>query len=400
MSSLEEFADAIEDGDAPIVELFILNGFVDVNARLPRRFSPPALVHAAQFGQTEIVDILLRANARTDGADVNRRTACHAAADCCHPDVLALLLARQPNLAAVDANERTAFCIALRNCHFVVSERCALMLLDAGASLEWADPSHLCRFAATSTAAIQALIDRGVVVRELRMSDDSTPLHMAAWGCCDADVFEMLVKVCGIDLEARNCERDTCLHYAARSGNDFSLRWLLNAGADMNCVWRNGFTPLHDAYNLDCAVLLLAAGANVCARDNSGRTALHGVLLLSSMPIEKTAVHPLIAAGADLDVADDDGETARQVMADRSWTIDPDQVEAARREIAKTRLDFVRHRALQVCIGLQSLRIDALQTCEILRFSCLGGRIAPLIPFHIWWKIATTVKHYQTAQTK
>jgi hypothetical protein len=55
------------------------------------------------------------------------------------------------------------------------------MLLEAGASLERADPADLCRFAATSTATIQALIDRGVNVRELRISDDSTPLHVAAW---------------------------------------------------------------------------------------------------------------------------------------------------------------------------------------------------------------------------
>jgi hypothetical protein len=39
---------------------------------------------------------------------------------------------------------------------------------------------------------------------------------------------------------------------------------------------------------------------------------------------------------------------------------------AAHREIVKVRLDFVRHRAWQVCIGLQSRELDALQMCEIL----------------------------------
>jgi len=101
----------------------------------------------------------------------------------------------------------------------------------------------------------------------------------------------------------------------------------------------------------------------------------------------------LLAAGADLDVADNAGATARQVLARRGRTIDPDQVEAARRDIAKTRVDVVRCRAVQVCIGLQSLRIDALQMCEMLPLAC--GPVAPLIPFHIWWKIATTVKHFE-----
>jgi ankyrin repeat protein len=271
------------------------------------------------------------------------------------------------------------------------------MLLEAGASLERADPFHLCRFAATSTAAIQALIDRGVVVRELHDSIDRTPLHVAALGCRDADVFKMLVNVCGIDLEARHCYGGTSLHSAAFNGIVFALRCLINAGADVNVADNNGNTPLHRANDFDCAVLLLAAGANVCARDSNGRTALHCVALVGN---DIAAVHALLAAGAYLDAANLRGEIPRWTLARRRLTIDPDQVEAARREIAKTRLNLVLDRALQVCIGLQSLRLNALQMCEILQFACLGGSVSQLIPFHIWWKIATTVKHFQTVQTK
>jgi hypothetical protein len=54
----------------------------------------------------------------------------------------------------------------------------------------------------------------------------------------------------------------------------------------------------------------------------------------------------------------------------------------------------VRQRALQVCVGLQSLGLDALQMCEIAQHSC--GHVAHLIAFHQWWTIATTVKHFHT----
>jgi ankyrin repeat protein len=167
MSSLEEFAKAIEGDKSSMIESLISRDLVDVNVRLPRQNRPPALVHAARFGRKDVVDILLRANARVNVPDERGSTACHVAAKRGRSDVLALLLARQPNLAAVDVNGETSFCFALRSCHND-DGRCALMLLEAGASLERADPFHLCRFAATSTAAIQALIDRGVVVRELR----------------------------------------------------------------------------------------------------------------------------------------------------------------------------------------------------------------------------------------
>lgn len=136
-----------------------------------------------------------------------------------------------------------------------------------------------------------------------------TPLHAAARRCHDAAVFDMLVNVCGTGLEVRHRIDGTCLHAVARSVNVSAVRWLLNAGAGANSLSSNGSTPLHNVASRDCAVNWLATGANVCARDNGGWTALHRVPLRSSMPIEMTAVH---VAGADLDAVDDDGNTARQ----------------------------------------------------------------------------------------
>ena len=78
--------------------------------------------------------------------------------------------------------------------------------------------------------------------------------------------------------------------------------------------------------------------------------------------------------------------------ASQGLTVDATEFDIERREIAKTRLDFVRERALQVCIGLHSRGLDALQMCEILMYAC--GTLASVIPFHHWWTIATTVKHF------
>ena len=122
------------------------------------------------------------------------------------------------------------------------------------------------------------------------------------------------------------------------------------------------------------------------------QTALHFAAVSEAAA---TIVPWLVVIGADLDGVIDIGETPRQILADRGVQVDLSDaaLERARGDIAKVRLDFVRHRAMQVCIGLQSLRLDGLQLCEILQFAC--GPLARLIRFHQWWKIATTVKHFR-----
>jgi hypothetical protein len=111
----------------------------------------------------------LQANARVDDADKIGWTACHAAAYGGHRDVLSLRLARQPNLAIATAFKETALCCTLRACASH-GGRSALMLLEDGASLE----SVICG-SLTSTAAILALINRGIVVREIVGSNGTTP---------------------------------------------------------------------------------------------------------------------------------------------------------------------------------------------------------------------------------
>lgn len=69
------------------------------------------------------------------------------------------------------------------------------------------------------------------------------------------------------------------------------------------------------------------------------------------------------------------------------------EIEETRIRIEKIRLGFVSESALQICLGLQSLRLPALQTCEILQYAC--GPVSPLIQFHQWWKISTVVKHFR-----
>lgn len=175
----------------------------------------------------------------------------------------------------------------------------------------------------------------------------------------------------------------------------------------MNVVGPGGQTPLHAVGNYECAILLLAAGAEVDQRVEDGQTACNRATAmlgprprLASLGVDRgvfnrKSIYALLGAGARIDAIDGNGRSVKQILAALSQGGPVDShVETARRDISKTRLDFVRSRALQVCIGLQSLNLDALQMCEILVHAC--GPLARLIAFHHWWKIATTVKHFKS----
>jgi ankyrin repeat protein len=272
----------------------------------------------------------------------------------------------QPNLAAIDADGKTALLRAMRS-YYVEDGRCTVMLLEAGASLDAVGHDDLCGFAATSTAAIQALINRGVNLRELVDRYGGTPLHMAARRKLDlSDVFDMLGRVCGIDLEARDRSGNSCALVAVQCDNVFALRWLIKADVDVDFLSSDGSNSLCFVRDPECAVALIAAGVDACARDKLGRTALHHALAVVPRyhhHHHHHHLHVLLAAGAHLDDADNRGRTACQVLSPYV-IISPTEIEVARRDIAKARIDLVRYRALEVCIGLQLLELDALQCAK------------------------------------
>jgi ankyrin repeat protein len=395
MSDLEDFAVAIERIDSNYIKTSISNRRVDVNARLPRDNNPPALVHASSVKdeRANIVKLLLNAGARIDDVDSSGRSACHVAAMCSNNEVMRRLVAHRPNLALRDMNGDTALQIASRILSFR-SDSIVLLLIQAGASLDdimmdKGQSACLCRLAATTTLALQLLIDRGVVVRDLRDQFGRTSLALATRMNADFAVLSKLVD-CGValDIETPSLHAQSCSYIAIMEGNEAALRLFLLAGADVNDLLRAAVA--FDKF--ECLMLLLAAGADVTARDRRGRTACHLTVNSAEKMPKMRFLHAMLAFDASLDDEDGDGCTPRQFLAERGMTVDPEQVDFMRGEIAKVRLDFVRNRAMEVCIGLQSLRLDALQLCEVLQHAC--GPLARFTAFHQWWKIATTVKHF------
>lgn len=395
-----DLLNAIDNSDSITVQQLITSGQIAVNERLPRDNAPrdnaPALVLAARAGRQAVVELLLlNCGAHVDATDRSGHTACHAAVERDDAALLAVLLTHGPNLTLKNNDNQTPLDIALqRRCESTVTSLLAVVPLP----LE--NRRHVCQAAAMSTEAIETLVKRGVAIGELRDNAMSTPLH---YGVASVDVLNALVGVYGVDVNATNSYGDTAVHSAVDGDKDEQLRWLFNAGADLEIVNRLGFSPLHNScinQGVQCTLLLLAMGVDLNRVTNVGWSACHlvvnrGYLVKSTI---KTKIAALVSEGANLDEPSptrsaSGGATPRQTLAERAVVMDDELVRSAHRSIAKLRLDLVRSRALQICIGLQSLELDALCTCEILQFAC--GPVAALVKFHQWWAIATAVKHCQ-----
>jgi ankyrin repeat protein len=383
----EDLAVAIENGEDSTVQLLIDSN--NINGRIPRRYNPPALVFAVRRNKIDIAAMLLRAGARIDEVDDRGFTACHYAA-CCSGvdcDFLAMLLAYRPNLELKTAGGDTALVFASMYNH-----DCCAMLIRAGSPLENVD---LFTLAVINTATIQALLDRGCNLKQLRGCYEKTLLHSVMSRTVDAAaVFDMLVYECGIDIDVRDAGGQSCLFYAVQNRNTNLVFSAICAGADVNCKDACGTAPLHESCSRSCTILLLAAGADPNVADCRMKTPLHRTTRYS-----RTPVCALIAGGANLDLIDKNGKSAREVLLEYNIKFCESKVEKDRQDIADARQKIanawfksVCASALQVCIALEPLRLPALQTCEILLFAC--SPVAQLVPFYKLWKIATTVKHF------
>jgi hypothetical protein len=134
-------------------------------------------VFAAQARRADIVERLLNAGAHIDGVDDYGLTACFAATFFQSVDVLAVLLAREPDIEIKDGLQWQT---PLQHSLAFNDDCISLMLINAGASLRGVRGS-LCRFASRSTAAIQAMLNCGVTLNQMRDPLlNYTQLHLIA----------------------------------------------------------------------------------------------------------------------------------------------------------------------------------------------------------------------------
>ena len=187
-------------------------------------------------------------------------------------------------------------------------------------------------------AAIDRLLAADPLLASGRDRDGLTPLVLArywlkpdAFSCLlavrgeDLDVFEATLAA-RADLVRGHLERNpelarawtqdgyTALHYAAFFGGGGAAEALIDAGADLEAVSRNGMRvrPLNSAAaggHGDVSRLLVERGADVHAAQAQGFTPLHA----AAQNGDADLVAVLLVAGADKGARGEDGRTAADV---------------------------------------------------------------------------------------
>ncbi|KAM9344176.1 E3 ubiquitin-protein ligase MIB2 isoform 2-T3 [Pholidichthys leucotaenia] len=238
-----------------------------------------ALQVAAHQGHMEVVKALLQANSSIEVKDEDGDTALHYTAFGNQAEIARLLLSKGANVNLLNNSMCTALHIAVNKGFTDV----VLVLTEHSADVNLQD------------------------------SYGDTPLHDAI-AKDFRSIIEILVVVPNIDFTQQNHRGFNLLHHAALKGNKLATEKILARARQLVDVKKeDGFSALHlTALNnhRDVAEILIKEGrCDVNIRNNRNQTPLQ----LAVTQGHTELVQLLVSGGADVNMEDEDGDTAMHV---------------------------------------------------------------------------------------
>lgn len=342
---------AIFHSDLSIIEVFIKNK-MPIDSRVFNSSSGyTPLQIAFKEGNYEVAKCLLK-----HGADINARdphshyarirggTLLHwACRNYNGEQEVKFLIENGADINAEADDGRTPLCLLIKHCgtiemiKFFIDNGAKLDTDRGGTPLYWALNMryyNVARFLIENGLDVNKPIDRFYDEYERR----STPLHIAD----DLSVVETLINR-GANVNALEKDGSSPLHnvrslsiakclvdhgadvFACNFlGNSplhcaYSVHiaeYLLERGAKINATNLKGYTPLHLAKNIYIAQLLVENGADIHAVSKEGRTVLHSVAESDSFFTETAdLIHYFIEKGIDPNRTDTKGNTALKLSA-------------------------------------------------------------------------------------
>jgi ankyrin repeat protein len=267
---------------------------------------------------TTAAHFLLSNGANPNVATQDGYTPLHAAAYCAEDmDIVELLLNRkETNVNYLDKNGNNALDHAMNNKHGL-SERIANRLKENGAVRVY---ENMVKEAIVDSdlEKVRNLIEMGAEFSKVKWGKSRmNALHLASLCAKSTELLDVILASGGLDINGRDEDGKTALHFALSGKNVITVGYLLEKGADPTIANNEGFTSFHMAaifirepHNLD----LIMANNNqfdIDHRHRSGMTALHIAIIASNL----MAARFLLSNGANPNVADENGLTPLHLTA-------------------------------------------------------------------------------------
>ena len=271
------FAVGSSDNSCEILSCLIENG-ADINKRRMDNQTP--LMVAVEKGLVSVATFLIEHGADVDLQNENGNTALHYAlygsdVSC---EILSCLIGSGADVNGVNKVKHTPLMIAAKRGHL---------------------------------NALTLLIKHGAHDVDLQDSDGYTALHYAVYGSdISCEILSCLIGI-GADVNARTNNGVTPLMIAAEEGHINAVTSLVKCGANVDLQDKDGQTALdHALYGSDVSSdilsCLIGSGADVNARRNNRGTPL----MIAAENGHINAVTTLVKCGANVDLQDEDGQTA------------------------------------------------------------------------------------------
>ncbi|RJE23232.1 NACHT domain protein [Aspergillus sclerotialis] len=223
--------------------------------------------------------------------------------------------------AGCDVNFKSGRVYTNTALHYCVNTGASVVqkLLQYGADVHATDyegntPLHLLVPSAETAAILETLMRHGARCDVIREKDGKTPLH--TW--CSSFSFKVDIQCLRPyikDWNVPDSNGNTPLHLCASDSKD-ACKQLIDMGADVNRQNHEGQTPLHqvDRFSTWCAAEdFLAAGADIEARDNKGRTWFL-IMALKESYSPREHLPKLLDLGANLHATDYEGNGALHLV--------------------------------------------------------------------------------------
>lgn len=265
---------------------------------------------AAQNDHLNVVSLLLSRNAQANLANQGDTSALYVAIGAGNTQIVQALL-QHTTLAELETDpEETPLRMASRRGNVEIMR----LLIDAGADINWANPSdggtalHIASLHGQAAAA-EILIHAGAR-QDSRSHDGFAPLHLAAQGG-HSDVVKALIEA-GAIVDQLNAAQCSPLHLAVAAFDLDTVDALLMAGADVDRRQVDGWAPLHLSICFRVAKLRDARYSGTMSIDETG---FHMASAVAQDWIIPPIVKRLIEAHADVDLPGENGMTPLHVAA-------------------------------------------------------------------------------------